>query len=55
LVDGTGTSPDNPPVFNIDQVITAVSVVEFRFSGVRNATGTFTPTTSTTNGSTTSG
>jgi hypothetical protein len=65
LVEGTGTSADNPPVFNTvpeivqeevtEPRIVSVSVVKFKFSGVRNATGTFTSTTSTTNGSTTSG
>jgi hypothetical protein len=62
LVPGTGTGVDNPPVFNTvpqivqqtttEQQIVEVSVVKFKFSGVRNATGTFTSTTS---GSTTSG
>jgi hypothetical protein len=66
LVEGTGTGPDNPPVFNtVPQVvqeevteprIVPISVVKFKFSGVRNATGTFSSSTSTTTtGSTTSG
>jgi hypothetical protein len=67
LVEGTGTGPDNPPVFNtVPQIvqeevtelqIVSISVVKFKFSGVRNATGTFAPTTTTTttSGSTTSG
>jgi hypothetical protein len=55
LVPGTGTSPDNPPVFITVQQIIGDSVVKFKFDGVRNATGTFTPTTTTTTGSTTSG
>jgi hypothetical protein len=67
LVEGTGTSPENPPVFNtVPQIvqeevtepqIVSISVVDFKFRGVRNATGTFSSTTSTTTngGSTTSG
>jgi hypothetical protein len=65
LVEGTGTSVDNPPVFNtVPQVvqeevteerIVPTSVVKFKFSGVRNATGTFTTTTTTTPTTTTSG
>jgi hypothetical protein len=64
LVEGTGTE-FVPPVFNtVPQIvqeevteprIVPTSVVKFKFSGVRNATGTFTPTTTTTTGSTTSG
>jgi hypothetical protein len=63
LVEGTGTE-FVPPVFNtVPQIvqeevteprIVPTSVVKFKFSGVRNATGTFTSTTSTTTGSTTS-
>jgi hypothetical protein len=57
LVEGTGTSVDNPPVFNTvpvtEEVIAPSSVVKFKFRGVRNATGT--TSTTTTTSSTTSG
>ena len=56
----TTTPPDptfNPPVFNTvptviqeevtEERIVPTSVVKFKFRGVRNATGTFTPTTTT--------
>jgi hypothetical protein len=45
------TSDVTSSVFNADQVVQQVSVVKFKFHGVRNATGTFTTTTAT--GSTT--
>jgi hypothetical protein len=45
------TSDVTSPVFNANQVVQPVSVVKFKFHGVRNATGTFTSTTAT--GSTT--
>jgi hypothetical protein len=45
------TSDVTSPVFNANQVVRTVSVVKFKFHGVRNATGTFTSTTAT--GSTT--
>jgi hypothetical protein len=48
LVAGTGIGDNNPPVFNVVQVVNPRSVVKFKFRGVRNATGTFTPTTTTT-------
>lgn len=40
LVPGTGTSEDNPPVFNTFQVISEAFTKEFKFKGVRATLGT---------------
>jgi hypothetical protein len=40
LVPGTGTSEDNPPVFNTFQVITQAFTRDFKFKGVRAALST---------------
>jgi hypothetical protein len=48
LVPGTGTDEFNPPVFETVQLVSQEFVRKFKFHGVRNATGTFTSTTTTT-------
>jgi len=64
LVPGTGTGEFNPAVFDTvpqitqetvtEEVVGAISVIKFKFRGVRNATGTPSSSSSTTS-STTSG